>query len=317
MNLFTSSSKTEAKVIAAVLLALLACELALRKFEPALSRDLKHIRAIPKLAENLAGSKNFRILFLGNSFTRVSIDPKVFLSEMRSHGFNHIEVERVFPDGTQLNEWYHAFKTYFAEPNRSPDLLVIVTGRAHLQDQPIDPRTFGAYFSSGSDVAAFLTDPSPSLDEKVEFLLAHYFAISANRHRVEPRVFSFLIPHYQTCVQQINEERLRPAPGPRRRNPITYSHLEKLLELGGKESVPIVIMTTPMSQHYSMDPKIPQLIAAHGMTFLEANEINGIDSSHFPDGYHIDASGAEKYTRKIAGEFARIFETDPVFQKAR
>lgn len=316
MNLFTSSFKTEAKVVAVVLLALLACELALRKFETSLSLDLKHIRAIPRLAEDLAQAKGMRILFLGNSFTRVSVDPNVFSTEMKARGFNHLAVQRVFPDGTQLNEWYHAFKTYFVESGRAPDLLVIITGRAHLQDQPIDPHPFGAYFSSRSDVVAFLTDSTKSVDDKMKFLLARYSALSANRHRIEPRVLNLIIPHYQNCVQRINEERLRASADPRRSKEITYSRLEKLLELGEKKSIPIVIATVPMSQPYAMDPKISQLVAAHQMTFIEASKIEGIDSSNFPDGYHIDQRGAEEYTRRIAAELAKIFEADPDFQKA-
>jgi hypothetical protein len=90
-----------------------------------------------------------------------------------------------------------------------------------------------------------------------------------------------------------------------------------LLTLGERNSVPIVIATVPMSHSYSIDPTIPQLVESHHMTFIEANRIDGLDSTHFPDGYHIDESGAEKYTKRLAEEFAKIFESRPDFQKAR
>jgi len=317
MNLFISNFRTETKVIAVVLFALLACELALRKVERSLSLDLQHIRALPGIARNLAKTDGLRILFLGNSFTRVTVDPEVFKREMKSHGFGNIAVERVHPDGTRINEWYYTFKTYFVEPHLKPDLLVVITGRAHLQDQPIDPSALGAYFSSSRDVPAFLSNTTNSLDEKMEFFLAHYSAAYANRRRIEPRVFTRIIPHYQNCIQRIYEARIRTEADPRRNTTPVYSGLEQLLDLGEKASIPIVIATVPMWQPYSIDPEVKRLVAAHQMTFIEANEMEEIDSSHFPDGYHIDQLGAEKYTRIIAARFAKFFAEDPRFQKAR
>lgn len=317
MNLFTSSFKTEAKVISVVLVTLLACELALRRFETSLSLDLKHIRSIPQLAKNLAQSNKMRILFLGNSFTRVSIEPEVFLAEMKSSGFSNVEVQRIFPDGTQINEWYYAFKTYFVEPDLAPDLLVVITGRAHLQDQRINPSVFGAYFSSGKDVGTFLRTSANTFDDKMEFLLARYLAICANRHRIEPRIFNRIIPHYQDCIQRINEARLRKVANLRRGREPEYNRLKSLFELEKKKSVPIAIATVPMARPYSINPKISKLIADHKMTFIEAHDIEGLDRSHFPDGYHIDKAGSEKYSRKLAAELAKIFEADPRFQNAR
>jgi hypothetical protein len=317
MSLFTSSFRSEIKVIAAVLFALIICELSLRQFETLLSLDLKHIRTIPRLAENLAKDKGTKILFLGNSFTRATVDPEIFREEMKSRGFENLAVQLVHPDATRINEWYYTFKTYFVEPQLQPDVLVIITGRAHLHDQPADPVTMGAYYSSKSDVLHFLGKENLDLDDKVDFLLGRYSAAYANRRRIEPRVFSRIIPHYQNCIQRINQLRTRNPANVRRAKALTFARVEKLLDLAENNSVRIIVATVPMSEPYVIDPKIKELVTAHKMTFVEANRIEGIDSSRFPDGYHIDKIGAEKYTRTLAAKFADIFSTDPRFQNAK
>jgi hypothetical protein len=314
MNSSTSNFRTEIKVIATILLVLIGCELILRKFETSLSFDLKHIRALPQLAENLAKSPGRRILFLGNSFVRATVNPNVFSAEMKSRGYNDLAVELAHPDGTRINEWYYTFKTYFVEPHRLPDLLVILTGRAHLQDQVMDPATMGAYYSSRSEVPDFLRTEALDIDAKVEFLLGRYSAAYANRRRIEPRIFSRIIPHYQACIQRINQERSRSS---RRSKAVTYSRLEQLLQVGKDCGVPIVIATVPMYEPYSINPEIKELVATHKMQFIEAQNIDGIDSARFPDKYHIDEIGAEKYSRVLAGKFAELLESDPQFLPAR
>ena len=312
MNSSISSFKTEAKVIATILLMLLVCELVLRKFETALSFDLEHIRAMPQLAANLAKSSGTRILFLGNSFTRTAVIPNVFLMEMRSRGFTNLAVQRAHPDGTRINEWFYTFKTYFLEPHLLPDLLVIVTGRAHLQDQLMDPSTMGAYYSERNNVANYLRTEAPTLDAKVEFLLGRYSVAYANRRRIEPRIFSRIIPNYQVCIQQINQERNRST---RRGKTVTYTRLEQFLNLAEAHSIPVIIVSVPMFEPYAIDPKITELVASHKMIFIDMQTIDGVDSSRFPDEYHIDEIGAEKCTRVLAEKFAKLFESDLRFRK--
>jgi hypothetical protein len=74
MNLFISKFKCEARPLAAIAVMLLTCELSLRAVRPKLSLDIVSIRGIPLIAETLSRSRKPRMLFLGNSLARESID---------------------------------------------------------------------------------------------------------------------------------------------------------------------------------------------------------------------------------------------------
>ena len=71
MNLSTSSS--ELKVIAAVVLVFGAVELGIRAIEDKLSIDVKHIHTIPSIVAGLYRQPAPHVVFLGNSLTRASI----------------------------------------------------------------------------------------------------------------------------------------------------------------------------------------------------------------------------------------------------
>ena len=208
MRSFTSGSDSEWKVILLVLLVLGASEVFLRATETRLSHDLVHIYKIPRIAAKLASESHPRVLFLGNSMTNCGIDESAFKEELLAKGVGPVSVVRVFPDNTQIAEWYYAFRRYFVNRGNSPDYLIITCKASHLEDEAsfsvygmarhwVDPQDFGEVFHA--DVTLF--------GDQVDFLMSRASVTFANRFRISSRILYTLVPHYANLARQMNVTR--------------------------------------------------------------------------------------------------------------
>src|SRR5215210_8107924 len=189
MSLSTSSFRNELKVVLVVLLVLACGELLIRVFEPSLSLDVQHIRQIPEISREMSQSPGTRVLFISNSMLRYGVDPAIFEKEMESRSLGPLRVGRVFPDATALPDWYYAFKHYFVDTNRVPDVLIVCFAAKDLQDDiPAEPARLAHNYTSAADIPELFSQDLRDFDTRAEFLLADLSSSFANRTRVRTRV---------------------------------------------------------------------------------------------------------------------------------
>jgi hypothetical protein len=281
MSSSISSFKTELKVIGAVLATLLVIEIAMRSIENRLSLDIQHIRAAPNIASNNKGT-----LALGNSLLREGVDMKQL-----------DDAVSFYPDGTSIQEWAYAYRRFFSDKTKK---LILFTGRTHLRDLPPRPTQMGAFYCAISDIPLFFRRKGSTVETDSEFLLARVSSAYAQRMRIQPRVFTAIIPHFQTALREMNA-RVNATKSDLKIQ-WHYDDLALLLE----SSRHTVIVTVPAPAPYELAPEILALAKTHDATVIDiANKIEGISLENFPDGWHLDEEGAQLFTRRLVRELAK------------
>ena len=303
MSLSTSSFRTELKVLAVVLLALLLAEVVIRLWEPRLSLDVKHIQQIPMLAQNLNEQQGKRILFLGNSQVRAGVDPEIIQRELGGRGVEQVHIERVFPDSTSLPDWYYAFKHYFVEAGRKPDVVILCFADRALQDNyGINPTRLAHYYTGVRDTPEVFKNEVHDFDGRTEFVFSRLFYSFANRTRLRTRILDLVIPNYRDTAQLMNRD-LKKERKKERIQP-TYALLQRFLDLARQQGIDVVLLAMPQPKPYTVDPEIPNLAKARGMVFVDGREPPGITSGNFIDEVHLGAEGATIYSHFLGGQLA-------------
>jgi hypothetical protein len=316
MSLSTSSFKTEAKVVALVLLVLLGCELVVRTREQYLSLDLKHIGEIPAISQNIAAGQGLlRVLFIGNSMTRYGVDTGTFEREMQAQGIGPLRVEKVFPDATGLPDWYYAFKHYFVDAGHLPDVLIVSFAARDLQDDyAVEPTRLARYYSSSRDIPEVFSRDVLDFDGRVEFLLSSISSSFANRTRVRTRVLDALVPDYRETAQQLNRDMNRGQSVKAASAPHTYVRLERLIQLASQRGVRVIFVAMPLREAYTLDPLVRKTVEEGGMTFVDCRDVAGLGRESYLDEMHLKPEGAAVYSQflahQLAGEFPRTSHTD-------
>ena len=286
-----------------------AVEVAFRVFEGWLSVDLRHITEIPDLVEDVAEGPGLRIVFLGNSLTREGVSPQVFLAESEKRGLGPLSIARVYPDDSRIGEWIYVFEHYFADPGRLPDVLVVGFARGHLVDgHRLALERIAAFYTDLSDIPETFRSDVHRFEERAEFLLAHASRAFALRERVRRRVLEALIPDYRRTSRVINES-LRVAPAGQNGNP-TYARLGRMASRVREHGVKLILVAMPLPRPYELDPAIRDLATRYGARVLDLRTPAGVGPDVFRDGLHLNARGAELYTRGLAEELAALLQED-------
>lgn len=293
----------EARVVAVLLASVLAGEAVLRSVAGRLSQDVQHLTRFEAIADELTAPADepepLRVLFLGNSLTRCGVDLDAFDPEAESAAGRPVVVRKLNPDNTAVADWFYAYRNYFAEQSRAPDLLVIGFQAEHLVDAPSNhPRRLAQFYCDAGDWADLCRDDLRDFEARAEFLLAAQSSLVANRDRIERRVLDLVIPGYQDGLQTLNSrvQARRTAPNRQR----TYDRLARLLEMARAEGTQVVLAAMPVLTPYEIDPALYGVAAAHGATLLDCRNIEGITPDMFPDGLHMNAVAAACYSRHLA-----------------
>lgn len=293
MNSSISSFRVELRVIACVLAFLGLVEVAMRGLEDRLSIDIAHIRAGGEIADRIGRDGKPGVLLLGNSLTRDGIKPAVV---ERAAG-PEARVEAYHPDGSSVIEWAFAYRKYFLHPGKSPDFLIVGAGRSHLFDSEPRSERFGAYFCGRRDLAGYFRRHVRDLDDAAGFILARASVAYANRERVQPRLLSMLVPHYQETLRLLATR--RPAADGAPQALPGHHYLAELLEDARAGGTRVAVVAIPMPDPYPLPEETRRVIEEAGAKLIDARELEGIHPGNFPDGYHLDDAGAELLTRHV------------------
>ena len=273
----------------------------IRLIEPKLSRDLAQIRNTPQVAEELRNHQGTKVLVLGNSLTRQSMDAALLTEGLKSSGRSNPGVFFLVPDGTNMPNWDYGLDRYFLHPGAIPDEVIVGTGPLHLRDSFGDASRLAAYYVDNADLKRAWSEDLPSWEEKCEFVMSRLSVFHASRHRIKPHVFGRLIPHYFDIEQWINTQRdtaqQRLGKGPVAHE--TFRHLTHLLEACRQAGVKVRLVSIPLPEPYQTSQASLDVIEAGGATWLPLSDIPGLTPGNFPDGYHLDPEGAKVFTSHL------------------
>jgi hypothetical protein len=292
----------EVRVVLCLLLLLGVCEAGMRLYGSRLSQDVRHLEQFEVLAARISAPPQpgeTRVLFLGNSLTRYGVDVNEFILVLTETGRGTVRVERMMPDNTALAEWYYAYRSFFADCGRTPDVLVIGFAGGHLDDAPSrHPERLARYYCRWTHLAELGRRDLLTIDARTGFMLAGLSSLLCNRDRIERRVLDLVIPGYQEGIQDLNRRLTRV----QRRTPTapTFDRLRQLLALARGDGVEVILAAMPVPDPYDLDPELWEIAEECGARVIDCRQVPGIKAEMFPDGLHMNPQAARLYTRYLA-----------------
>ena len=304
--------KSEFKVIVFVLIVLALVEVAMRISQNSLSIDIAHISTIDRVAADVEKSKaadTTRILFLGNSLTREGVNDALLKKDLAAAGA--LKTFYVYPDGGTISSWLYAYRQQFVRQKIEPDVLLVLFGKGHLQDTDVNP-TVLAQFAGVADIGSVVAgDRIPDVDGKVQFLLSKSSAAYALRERVQPRLFTAIIPHYQESLRYMNDvrnEKIK-ATAPGEPAELKFTELEALLQITkSSPALKVIFATVPQPLEYDVPTQAIDLIKSSGARFIDLRKLEGLTKDSYPDGYHLGQPGSLIYTAALAKALASALQ---------
>ncbi|MFG0336296.1 MAG: hypothetical protein ACF8TS_23300, partial [Maioricimonas sp. JB049] len=304
---------SEWKVLLVVAVGLAAGELGMRAIETRLSIDVDHLKSFRTIAQALreeADPDEARVLFLGNSLTRLGVDQQVFEQFAEADGWK-IHTAKMNPDNTALAEWYYAYGNFFADPERAPDVLIVGFEGGHLRDHPSrHPARLAHYYCDANDWQDLRQFDLFGFEDAAGFWLARWSAMYSNRDRIERRLLDELIPGYRDGMQIVNERQTADAEAAALQSRPTYRRLREFIAMARAHDVRVILAAMPIAERYELDPELLEAIDGTGVDLVDCRTVPGIVPDMFPDGIHMTPEAAERYSRYLAGAlpWSRLLE---------
>ena len=288
------------------LATLIACETGVRLIGPSISKDIRHIRQFPKIAQTLDKDRRLRILFLGNSLTKAGADVDAFKSELNSIGLDPA-CAITAPDNTVLFDWYYVFKNVFESTDKAPDMLIVGFYKAQMEDSTKTfTRSFGHDFCNLRENATEVFEHEfTEFEDRASFIISSFSSAYTYQNRIKKRVMDVILPDCRVAMSRLN--RMEKAAGESRqaknrvKPPPTYNRLKRFIAMAKRARTHVVFVAMPPG-NWSLDTEIPKIVEHSGMTFVDCriDSLPTLPSDYFSDGYHLNEAGAAIYSRFLA-----------------
>lgn len=293
MSSSTSSSKDSLRALALAVGLFAGGNALLGKAEPRLSKDLVHVRAMPKVAESVKASRG-ALVFLGNSLTRHGVDGEV-VTRGASAACPGVRTFILFPDDTTIPEWHAVFERVLVARDALPELLAIDFYGGQLADPPQLPvsRMAAHYYSP---TAAWPTGVSRFDSETaLEFGVAATLPFYGLRERVASRILSVL-PGYQKLARAVHASRgagSEPAPG----SEPSYELLEEIAQKAKAKGTKLVVVAMPTRESYTIEPSLRRELALLGVPLWDMR--SGYQENEFIDAIHLAPTGRQRLSEAL------------------
>lgn len=304
----SKTQRLEWKVLLVLALFLLVMETLVRCFAGKLSLDVRNTIETPKIAARFASAPDEEqtVLVVGNSLARCGLDT----SQLgRNTGWTHnrkartISTEIFAPDASSVVQWNWGIRRYFANPGSHPDVILIFTGRNHLTDLPTSPEALGAYYVGKSDLGEALKSMQ-SGEQAIDLAIGASSQLFANRYRIRPRICYPYLPGFKVAWPALTEVRdTNTAALGQASKPVGTKSLERLIRTVKNMGSELHVISVPMPEPYTLPQPVLQLLEEAEIPYHNLSSVPGIEISNFPDGYHLDESGARIFTRALLATF--------------
>jgi hypothetical protein len=303
-------------IVVAILTGVVLLEIGFRTVETRLSGNLAHIATLPEVlavldrgGEEPAG---LDVVVLGNSLMKNGIAADVLEAGLTSQGSDTALVLKVTPDATYSWDWWCLARSQvIARPAAAPDELIIGFAWGLLSDQRLPtPSRLGAYFCAWDDLGPLMglgmTDPG----EVTEFALGRVSRLYANRQDVGSGVLSRVIPAYREVAGRINVT----APpdlgeGDGVEQEYSFRVLRSLLSTAVQQGVGVTLVAMPTTRRYALPAGLEEVARSGGARFIDMRAVPGLTPELYLDSIHLGPEGAALFTRQLASELRRSWQT--------
>lgn len=311
------------RVALVTLILFIGLEIGTRTFLFSASKDFSRFRDYPRRARKLVEQPGLRIAFIGNSLTGCGISGPMFEKSLTDKIGGPVNADVFTADASKINTWYYLINRYFWQPRNKVDLLVIPYYETNLADgNRIELGRFAQFFVTMRDWPEVFRHDVTSASQRLEFVVSSFWSTYAARARIEERVLSLTVPHYQQYVTWLHQSAshtdalsLKPTA------PATHTMLQRLLDrarANGTRVVfvafPTIIPGQPRSElQYEIHPDAKRIIAENGMDLIDMRHTPDISLDMYTDDIHLDARGQAIFSKLLANELAKRLPKVPKF----
>ncbi|SKB02316.1 hypothetical protein SAMN02745166_03622 [Prosthecobacter debontii] len=298
----------ETKVLLVLVLALVVLEGGARMFETKLSKDVSHIRSLPAVAAELkaAPANQLKVLILGNSLSRDGLDKALLKTGLEKLTGRPVHLAAMHPDASNIGQWFYGYRRYFAQTGAHPDLVILGTGRPHLLDGRSEPDRQAAFYTSLKDMPLLLKEQQGDVEAISKALVARASMLFAHRARVEPLLFYNGIPGYTETTQTLSVHREHVTPASEGETADAHHeaaptcHLfESLLKTFQAGKTRVIVVAIPMTETYELPECVEKAVKQAQMSVVDTGASLQYPPERFPDGYHLDKTGAAQFTSQL------------------
>jgi len=300
------SFKTERKVLLAALALLVSFEVTLRWVEPRLSGNVRHVRDLPRVADELKRAKGTSFLFLGNSLIDSAVNSDVFTHTLIAKGVHPVVAAKAIPDGTTVWDWYFLYKHYFLRQGAVPSVVVNGFAWSLLADQRgPNPSRLAAFFTSMSDLPELISLGMTDVGDIAEFALAQSSRVYAHRDLIRNRALDRVVPDYRKYTQQLNSAATARGTGGNGAAPKqSYRVLRLLAEAALDHNSRLVLVAMPVVSRYEVDADLLGTARSLGIQFLDFRQLSFLNNGSFIDPIHLGPKAGREFGAFIAAELA-------------
>ena len=302
--------RTELKVIAVVIVAVLALEGVVRIFASVLDTDRTHIHAFPELIGDLHENPAPRVVFFGNSLMKWGLDLDIATPILSETSGKDCHAEKIVPVGTAIVDWIYLYQTYFTDTDQHPEAIVVGFVAHHVPDvEELKIRRLARHFCSPANIWTCLGEEADDFEMRALGFCSYHSAIFGDQQELQLRALAAVIPSYGYGTRTFNgileraatRERIEESGG--EEQPQTYGRLRRFIALLKDAGVSAYFVPMPQPEIWELDPEFVRTVEEGGMEIIDARAIESIKEDDFYDGYHL---GTEEYGQMGARKFSEF-----------
>ena len=262
------------------------------------SLDTLNIRSLSRTADAMHGHDGHKALVIGNSLAHGGVLGDVLGASLEKAGHLRPGVFLATPSGSTALHWHYAVRRYFMLPGRLPDEVFVCGHPWHFTDHLEENARLRQFYVADADLGRAWRE-MPDWDAKVGLVLARVSALWGVKTGLKMRLLGSAVPNY--TEMEIHTQRMRWATAVPSADSNSCEHLVQLLDELAAHHIRAHLVAMPsLREPGRVNAAVLESAAAHGADVIDLTAIAGLDASCYRDGFHLNAKGAQLFSRQLA-----------------
>jgi len=301
----------EYRVVAGLLIAVLAVEVLLRVAEEDLSGNITHILSIPSIIEEIDSNEYESLVFLGNSLTNRAVHSPIINEALNKNNAGLYQSFKLIPDNSALAEWYCIYQNQLQEVQEQPEAIIIGFAWDQISDQSlIKPARLGAFFCRKEDLEQLSVTALGHHVKQLQFYAGYISHVYVNREAIRNRMLEPIIPDYLDITRKINQTNNQNAQEAMESEfQYTYKLFTSLVEDIRAAGSDIILLAMPVIQDYVIDENLVRITQDLDVHLIDMRHTGLITKSMYRDAIHLNLEGSQIFSEVIAQKLANLLQT--------
>jgi hypothetical protein len=239
-----------------------------------------------------------KILLLGNS---LALDG-VVLPQLATDLGGRADCVRFVIEATEYLDWYYGLRRLFSEGSE-PDVVMLCLTAKQLKSSSIRGDYSAYHLFSASDIGDIVRATGLDRTQAADTVIAHYSLFYANRNEIRQFALNRLDNPYIEMLHELvpsqpKIENKQTAPAPLTSLVLDAGRLKALRTLCSEHGARFVLLVPP--GYDSGDAELRSAGSLSQTQVLIPVHDNEFTADEFQDGYHLNSTGAQIFTEKLA-----------------